>query len=178
MVRIARYGKILDKLTDMKFHLEDGYRIDFEIHQMTVSLKHYHLALFCLISLRPNNRELSRELWRSINETDSQSYRVKTYIRNYAESQYFEILYSNTEEQKSKALSVANSRSKNPAYKGDILAININTHATITFRGINELRLYGFNPSAVYNCINERKSSFTHKGYVFVRLLGEHDEEA
>jgi hypothetical protein len=59
----------------------------------------------------------------------------------------------------------------NGTYKGAIEAIDVNTKKVSIYHGAKELRLAGFCPSNVYNCINPNKPwNKTHKGHSFKRL--------
>jgi len=59
----------------------------------------------------------------------------------------------------------------NGRYKGAIEATNIITKEIKIYYGAEDLRLSGFSPPAVYNCINPIKvHNKSHKGYTFKRL--------
>lgn len=56
-------------------------------------------------------------------------------------------------------------------YKGDIEATCVKTNKVKVYCGAKELRSAGFEPCAVYNCINPLKiNNKTHKGHTFKRL--------
>ena len=56
-------------------------------------------------------------------------------------------------------------------YKGPIQATNITAGKSIIYYGAKELRLAGFSPSAVYNCINPLKiNNKSHRNNTFKRL--------
>lgn len=59
----------------------------------------------------------------------------------------------------------------NGRYLSPIEAINLDTKESVIFHGAKELRLAGFSPPAVYNCLNPNKiHNKTHKNHIFKRL--------
>lgn len=173
MAGLVRYGKILRALAHPKRKLEGGVHLLFEQYNMTLCHRDYLMAMFCLLSLRPTHQGLAVMLWTYINKSQIEGEHVKDYIYRFAEYAYDETTYSTTFEEKTKALSVALRRKKNPAYRGSIVAINIKTKEEVILVGVEEMRALGFHPSQVYNCINCSGSPHTHRGYVFVRLIEE-----
>jgi hypothetical protein len=59
--------------------------------------------------------------------------------------------------------------SKNPNFKGFIIATNILTKEQIIFDGDKALKAAGFTPPNVNACINKKPKYLTHKGHIFHR---------
>ncbi len=167
MAGLVRYGRILKALSHPKRQSEGGIKLLFEMHSMVLTHDDWLLAMFCLLSLRPKHKGLSSTLWRYIRTTDKP---IKTYIHNFAQDTYFDLLYATKHEVKSLNLSKATRRKKNPAYKGEVMGIHMETHETINLVGVEEMEALGFSSSRIYEIVNDRPGSYTHRGYTFVRL--------
>lgn len=166
-MRLARYGKILNALSHPSRKSEGGHVLLFEQFMMTLSHDDYVLALYCLLSLRPRHKGLAKTAWRYLRKTKEP---VKKYIYDYLEFVYFDLLYDLSFEERTKAISIATRRAKNPNFIGEILAVNMKTLEEIRVQGVEELATIGFNPGQVYNCINEGTGALTHRGHIFIRI--------
>lgn len=162
----ARYGRILQALNDKQS--EDGIALSFEQYNMKLKENYYLLALYCLQQMRPKNKWISNSLWGHIRNMEDDS-TVKDYIYTQAEDTYFNLIYTSVWEEKTVALSKTTRREKNPAYKGEVMAINIRTHESFILVGEEEQRTMGFNPCNISDCVHDKK--FIHKGHIFVRII-------